>query len=80
VRGFGCTKIGSKSLLVRGLNVLAAAISTPLGAPVVAAARLRGGSGGSARGAVSFITEAIGSARDAGCSGTTRSSPPPPPC
>lgn len=40
---FGYTKISGKSLLVRGLNVLAATISMPLAAPVVAAARLRGG-------------------------------------
>jgi hypothetical protein len=55
---------------VRGLNVLAATISTPLAAPVIAATRLRGGSAGSARGAASFITEAIGTAREAGCSAT----------
>ena len=67
---FGYTKISGKSLLVRGLNVLAATISTPLAAPVIAAVRLRGGSAASARGAASFITEAIGAARDAGCSGT----------
>ena len=30
-------------MLVRGLNALAATISTPLGAPVIAATRLRGG-------------------------------------
>jgi len=66
---FGYTKISGKSLLVRGLNVLAATISTPLAAPVTAAVRLRGGSAGSARGAASLITEAIGTARDAGCSG-----------
>ncbi len=35
--GFGHTKIQGKSLLVRGLNALAATISTPLGAPVIAA-------------------------------------------
>ena len=34
---FGHTKIQGKSLLVRGLNALAATISTPLAAPVVAA-------------------------------------------
>jgi Transposase DDE domain group 1 len=68
--GFGFTKISGKSLLVRGLNVLAAAVSTPLAAPVVAAVRLRGGSAASARGAASFITEAVGAARDTGCSGT----------
>jgi len=67
---FGYTKIGGKSLTVRGLNVLAATISTPLAAPVIAAARLRGGSAASARGVVSFITEAVGAAREAGCSGT----------
>ena len=48
---FGHTKIQRKSLLVRGLNARAAAISTPLGAPVVAATRLRGGNANSARGA-----------------------------
>ena len=57
---FGFTKIGGKSLLVRGLNVLAAAISTPLAAPVIAGVRLRGGSAASARGAASFVTEAVG--------------------
>ena len=66
---FGHTKIAGKSLLVRGLNVLAATVSTPLAAPVIAATRLRGGSAASARGVVSFIAEAIGAARDAGCSG-----------
>jgi hypothetical protein len=65
--GFGHTKIQGKSLLVRGLNVLAAVISTPLAAPVIAATRLRGGSAGSARGAASLATEAITAARAAGC-------------
>jgi Transposase DDE domain group 1 len=68
--GFGHTKIQGKSLLVRGLNALAATISTPLGAPVIAATRLRGGTAGSARGAASFVAEAVGAARDAGCTGT----------
>ena len=40
---FGHTKIQGKSLLVRGLNALAATISTPIAAPVIAATRLRGG-------------------------------------
>jgi hypothetical protein len=66
---FGHTKIQGKSLLVRGLNALAATISTPLGAPVVAATRLRGGNASSARGAASFAAAAVGTARDAGCSG-----------
>jgi hypothetical protein len=43
---FGHTKIQGKSLLVRGLNALAATISTPLAAPVIAATRLRGGNEG----------------------------------
>ncbi len=67
---FGYTKIQGKSLLVRGLNVLAATISTPLAAPVIAATRLRGGNAGSARGAASMVTEAAGTARAAGCTGT----------
>jgi hypothetical protein len=66
---FGHTKIQGKSVLVRGLNALAATISTPLGAPVVAATRLRGGSARSARGAASFARQAVGTARDAGCTG-----------
>jgi hypothetical protein len=67
---FGFTKIQGKGLLVRGLNVLATSICTPLAAPVVAGTRLRGGSAASARGAASMITEAVGTAQDSGCSGT----------
>jgi hypothetical protein len=66
---FGRTKIQGKSLLVRGLNALAAAISTPVGAPVIAATRLRGGNANSARGAASFATEAVATARATGCTG-----------
>jgi hypothetical protein len=66
---FGHTKIQGKSLLVRGLNVLAATICTPLATPVIAGTRLRGGNAGSARGAASMITEAAGTARAAGCTG-----------
>ncbi len=66
---FGHTKIQGKSLLVRGLNALAATISTPLGAPVIAATRLRGGNANSARGAARFAAGAIGAARAIGCSG-----------
>jgi len=67
---FGHTKIQGKSLLVRGLNVLATSICTPLAAPVIAGTRLRGGSAASARGAASMITEGAGTARAAGCTGT----------
>ena len=66
---FGHTKIQGKSLLVRGLNALAATISTPLSAPVIAATRLRGGNAASARGAASLAARAIGTARACGCTG-----------
>jgi hypothetical protein len=52
---FGHARIANRSLLVRGLDALVATVSTPTGAPLVAAARLRGGSAGSARGAASLI-------------------------
>ncbi|MEO3862835.1 IS1380 family transposase [Acrocarpospora sp. B8E8] len=64
--GFGHTKIGGKSVLVRGLNVLLATLSTPVAAPVVCGSRLRGGSAGSGRGAESFARETIGAAKAAG--------------
>jgi hypothetical protein len=67
--GFGHTKIQGKALLVRGLNALAAVISTPLASPVIAAARLRGGTANSARGAASLAAQAISAARQAGCTG-----------
>ena len=66
---FGHTKIQGKSLLVRGLNALAATICTPLGAPVIACTRLRGGNANAARGAARFAAEAITTARAIGCSG-----------
>ena len=66
---FGHTKIQGKSLLVRGLNALAAVISTPLSAPVIAATRLRGGNAASARGAASLAVRGIGTARACGCTG-----------
>jgi len=59
---FGHAKVQGKGLLVRGLNALAA--------PVIAATRLRGGNASSARGAASMVTEAVGTARMAGCTGT----------
>ena len=54
---------------MRGLNALAATISTPLGAPVIAATRLRAGNASSARGAARFAAGAIATARETGCSG-----------
>jgi hypothetical protein len=66
---FGHAKIGGKKVLVRGLNVLAATVSTPLAAPVIAATRLRAGNAASARGAAGFAARAIAAARAAGCTG-----------
>jgi hypothetical protein len=67
---FGPTKISGKTVLVRGLNALAATVCTPQAAPVIAATRLRGGSAASARGAASFAAEAVRAAQAAGCTGT----------
>jgi hypothetical protein len=67
---FGHTKIQGKSLLVHGLNVLAASVCTPLAAPVIAATRLRGGNAASARGAALMSSEAVTTSRAAGCTGT----------
>jgi hypothetical protein len=66
---FGHTKIQGKTVLVRGLNALAATICTPQAAPVVAGTRLRGGSASSARGAASFAAGSVRTARAAGCTG-----------
>ena len=62
-------KVGGYTLRLRGLNPLIAAISTPTSAPLVAGTRLRGGTAASARGAASFVAEAIGTARAAGATG-----------
>jgi hypothetical protein len=67
--GFGHAKVQGKSLLLKGLNPLISAISTPLSAAVLGPVRLRGGSAGSARGAAGLAAEAIGTAREAGCAG-----------
>jgi Transposase DDE domain group 1 len=68
---FGHTKIQGKTVLVRGLNALMATLTTPdAPAPVIAAARLRGGNANSARGAASLAAQAISTARYCGCTGT----------
>jgi hypothetical protein len=54
---------------VRGLNVQLATVSTPLGAPVIARARLRAGNTASARGAGRILAQAISTARAAGAAG-----------
>ena len=66
---FGHAKVQGKSLLLKGLNPLISVISTPLAAPVLGPVRLRGGNAGSARGAAGLAAEAIGTAREAGCTG-----------
>ena len=66
---FGHTKIASKSLTVRGLNALAATVCTPIAAPVITAARLRGGNAASTRGAAWLVAEAINTARAAKATG-----------
>ncbi|WP_236725074.1 IS1380 family transposase [Amycolatopsis orientalis] len=55
---------------IRGLNHLIATLSSPVCAPVILTARLRGGNADSRRGAASMITEAIGLARRSGATGT----------
>jgi hypothetical protein len=54
---------------VRGLHPLLATLSTPIAAPVIAGSRLPRGSAGSAKGAASFVAEAITTARAAGATG-----------
>jgi hypothetical protein len=66
---FGHAKVAGKNLLVKGLNALISVISTPLSAPVTGPVRLRGGNAGSARGAAGLAAEAIGTARECGCTG-----------
>jgi Transposase DDE domain group 1 len=66
---FGHAKVQGKELLLKGLNPLISVISTPLAAPVLGPVRLRGGNTGSARGAGGLAAEAIGAAREAGCTG-----------
>jgi hypothetical protein len=53
---------------VRGYNFLAATLSTPIAAPVIVAARLRGGQADTRRNATSFIKQALRTAR--GCGAT----------
>lgn len=67
--GFGHTKVGGYPVLLRGLSPLIATLSTPVAAPVIAAARLPGGSAGSARGAASLVCEALAVAREVGAAG-----------
>jgi hypothetical protein len=54
---------------VRGLNHLIATLSSPVCAPVILTAQLRGGTTDSRHGAVAMLTEAINLARRAGATG-----------
>lgn len=67
--GFGAAKVGGYTLRLRGLNPLLAAVSTPTCAPVLVGTRLRGGTANSARGAESFVAEAVTAARATGATG-----------
>src|SRR3954453_6362963 len=51
---------------VNGLNALLGIVSTPMSAPVIAAARLRKGSTNSARGAARLVTDTLTTAKAAG--------------
>jgi hypothetical protein len=72
---YGHTKIAGKSVLVKGLNVLAGIVSTPLSAPVIASTRLRGGSASSVRAAASLVTQTIATARQCGATGQVLARP-----
>jgi hypothetical protein len=67
--GFGHAKVGGYSVRLRGLSPLVATVCTPTAAPVIAATRLRGGKAAAGRGGASLVTEAITTARHAGCGG-----------
>ncbi len=54
---------------VRGLNAQLAVVSTPLAAPVIAAARLRKGNSASAKGGGRLLAQALTTARNAGVAG-----------
>lgn len=54
---------------VKGLNALLAALSTPTGAPVIVATRLRKGSANSVRGAARLVADALKTSRACGASG-----------
>jgi Transposase DDE domain group 1 len=56
---------------VRGLNYLAACLSTPVSAPVITGTRLRGGNADTRRNAASFVTKNLTTAREQ-CAATGR--------
>lgn len=70
-RVYGRQKAGAHYGYTRvlGYNFLAATLSTPLAAPVIAATRLRGGNADTRRNATSFIRRALRTARGCGATG-----------
>src|SRR3954447_14106170 len=58
---------------VNGLNALLGVVSTPMSAPVIAAARLRKGSTNSARGAARLVTDTLTTAKAVGADPTAGS-------
>ena len=73
VRVYGRQKIGAEYGRLKGIRTLhpiLSTISTEGAAPVIGPVRLRRGKSADVRGAASFVTEAIGTAREAGCTGT----------
>jgi DDE family transposase len=54
---------------IKGLNALLATVSTPISAPLIAAARLRKGSTNSARGAAKLLADALATIRRCGATG-----------
>jgi hypothetical protein len=67
--GYAKQGVGYGYNKVKGLNALLACVSTPLAAPVIAAARLRKGAVNSARGAGKLLAEALRTARACGAGG-----------
>jgi hypothetical protein len=73
VRVYGAKKQGAEYGRLKGkrtLHPLLATISTPSAAPVIGPVRLRRGKAADVRGAASFVTESINTARAAGATGT----------
>ncbi|MFF1569935.1 IS1380 family transposase [Streptomyces sp. NPDC058293] len=72
-RVYGRTKQGAEYGRFKGirtLHPLLATVCTPQSRPVIAGARMRRGKAADSRGAPKFVSEALTTAREAGCTGT----------
>ncbi|MFI9042673.1 IS1380 family transposase [Streptomyces sp. NPDC053726] len=72
-RVYGRTKQGAEYGRFKGirtLHPLLATVCTPHSRPVIATVRLRRGKAADSRGAPKFVSEALATAREAGCTGT----------